>query len=420
MKSVIQWLAGNVASMLLSLVLAALAWVVAVEEADPTVENPFPQAVPVTIANLADGMVVVGEFADQVEFTIRAPQSVWETLQIEDFTAELNLDGLDAGVYDVPISWALDREPTRVVSVEPDTVRLEVVPETARTIPVQVHVEDEPALGYIMQTVAVTPSQVTVRGPSPYVALVVEAVAPVSVEDADATIEQDVRVQPYDEEGKPVSLVSMIPEQVSVRVPIELSVYYRSLGVKAVLTGTFASGYRITNISVNPPRVTVFGSPGVIAALPGFIETRPIDVEGAQDDVIVRPNLSVPHGVSVVMEEQPLVSVNIEPIQSSLTRAVTPTIQGLEPGLTATISPETVETILSGPLPLLESLTDADVRVMVNLLDLEPGTHQLEPQVVVPEGVVAQSVNPATVQVDILALPTRKEIESTTGATRFE
>jgi len=419
-KAALQWLVSNVPSMLLSLILAALAWVVAVEEADPTVEDPFPQTVPVTLSNLAEGMVVVGEFEEQVEFTVRAPESVWNSLQAEDFSAALNLEGLDAGVYQVPVSWALDRQPARVVLVEPDTILLELVPETEQTVPVRVQIEGEPALGYILQTAVVTPNQVTVRGPSPYVALATEVVASISVEDAEADLERDVRVQPYDSEGQSVPYVTLLPDAVNVRVPIQLSVYYRSLGVKAVLTGTFASGYRITNILVDPPRVTVFGNPSVIAALPGFIETKPIDVEGAQYDVVVRPALNIPQGISMVMDERPLVSVIIEPIQSSLTRVVTPTVQGLSPGLTATISPGTVEVILSGPLPLLESLTDDNVRVVLNLLDLEPSTHQLEPQVIVPDDVVAQSINPATVQVEIYVTPTSKEVESTKDPTRFE
>ena len=101
------------------------------------------------------------------------------------------------------------------------------------------------------------------------------------------------------------------------------------------------------------------------------------------------------------MDEQPIVTVSIEPIQSSQTAVITPEIQGLNPGFTFTVSPETVEVILSGPLPLLETLGPDDVRVVLDLFGLSEETHQIEPQIVVPEGVTAQSINPATVQVEI-------------------
>jgi len=43
---------------------------------------------------------------------------------------------------------------------------------------------------------------------------------------------------------------------------------------------------------------------------------------------------------------------------------------------------------------------------VLDLFELPGGTHQIEPQIVVPEGVTAQSINPATVQVEILVAQT--------------
>jgi hypothetical protein len=158
---------------------------------------------------------------------------------------------------------------------------------------------------------------------------------------------------------------------------------------------------------VDPPTVTVFGTPNIIGALPGFIETEAIDTEGAQADVIERPALNAPPNVAVVPGQQPVeVRVAVEAIQSSLTMEITPAIQGLGPSLTSTVSPQTVEVILGGPLPLLETLEADDVRVVLDLFGLPLGTHQIEPQVVVPEGITAQSILPPTVQVEILATRT--------------
>jgi hypothetical protein len=58
--------------------------------------------------------------------------------------------------------------------------------------------------------------------------------------------------------------------------------------------------------------------------------------------------------------------------------------------------------ILSGPLPLLEGLEPNDVRVVLDLFGLLVGSHQIEPQVVVPEGIVAQNILPAALQVEIM------------------
>lgn len=391
--------------MVLALVLASLAWVVAMEEGDPTLEERYSQPIPVTPPEPPEGMVLVGKFDARVQVTIRAPKSVWDALKADDFTASADPTGLDVGVHQVPIQVTLDRQPSQVVFFEPEYVTLELDAQAERSVPVHVQIEGVPTLGYLKRAATMVPREVAVSGPSTYVTRVVKAFASVSVQDANVNVEGEFPLQPQDSEGQPVPYVTLTPEVVKVRIPIEPSGYYRPLAVKVVLKGQIASGYRITNISVEPPTVVVFGAPEVIEALPGYIEA-PVDVEGAQAHVIERPALNVPPNVAVVPGQQVEVKVSVEAIPSSLTVEITPALQGLGPGLTATVSPETVEVILSGPLPRLETLEADDVRVVLDLFGLPRGMHQVKPHVVVPEGVTAQSINPATVQVEILTAPT--------------
>jgi YbbR domain-containing protein len=65
-----------------------------------------------------------------------------------------------------------------------------------------------------------------------------------------------------------------------------------------------------------------------------------------------------------------------------------------------------VDVIISGPVPILDALRADDVVVVLNLLNLEIGTHQVEPEVSVPNGLTVVSVNPATVQVIVSELIT--------------
>ncbi len=413
LKNGLRWLVGNSALILLALALSILAWIVAVEREDPTVEEQYPQLIPVSLSGLPEGMTVVGAFDEEVRAVVRAPQSVWQDISSEDFQADVDLSGLGSGVHQLFVRVSLDRSPSTVVSVEPRQVSVTLDRYVERLIPLQVHVTGKPALGYIVREPTVTPTQVAIGGPSSYVTQVVEAAVYLSVQDANASIEDEFPIQLLDEEDQVVPYVSAQTEEALVQVSIDLHAYYRPLVVKVILEGEFASGYRITNITVDPPSVTVFGSPDVINALPGYIETEPINLEGAQADVVVRPALDVPENVSVVMEEQPVVRISIQPIQSSRTIVVTPRARGLEPDLAAIISPETVEIILSGPLPMLESISpSADVRVELDLFDLSRGAYQIEPDVIVPEGVTTQSVLPSTLQVEIIRKPTPTPVVS--------
>lgn len=405
MKAALRWIASSVPLIALALILAVLAWVVAAEEADPTITERYAPSIPITPLGLSEEMVIVGGLNQRVQVTVRAPESVWRAITADDFSATVDLTGMEPGTHEVPVRVELSRGPSRLM-YEPESLTLELERSAERVVPVRVEPGGDPALGYIVQAAAATPGWVTVSGPSSYVNQVVHAVGQIFVGDASAVVEGELTLRPVDDEGRPVPYVALTPEVVHVRVPVELSEEYATLTVRPTRIGRVASGYRMTDITADPSTVNVRGAPDVLAALPGYIDTEPINVEGAQTNVVVQPALDVPPNVTLVSGQQVTVTVSIEPIQSSLTLEISPTLQGLAPGLTATVSPVDVEVFLSGPQPTLESLKAGDVRVILDLFDLARGTHQVELQGVVPEGVTLQSILPATVQVEISTAPT--------------
>jgi YbbR domain-containing protein len=173
-----------------------------------------------------------------------------------------------------------------------------------------------------------------------------------------------------------------------------------------------AEGYRQTNITVSPPNVLVF-SPDVamIEELPGFIETEELDISGVVDDIETVLSLNLPPGVSVIGDPNVLVQVGIAAINGSLSLTRPVELIGVLPGLEATVSPDVVEVIVFGPIPLLPSLTDVDVRVVVDLASLDEGVYQVTPDVIIlPDQVQLQVISPETVEVTIilaeLATPT--------------
>lgn len=406
-KSALQWAASNAPLVVLALILAVLTWIVALEEEDPTDEERFSQPIPITVRGRSEDMVIVGEFDERVQITVRAPRSVLDSLEIDDCVATVDLAGKEAGIHKVPVKVVLKKKPSDVRHIEPEYVTLELEPRAERLVPVHIEVGGEPAPGYLTQTSAITPTQTTASGPGSYVTQVVEALAWVSVQGASTDIGGELPLKPLDGKGQPVPNVTLAPAVAHVHVPIQQSSDHRALPVSPIQRGQIASGYRITGISVEPPTVNVRGAPYVLDALPGYIETEPIDVEGARTDVVVQPMLEVPPGITLTPPEQHVtVTVSIKAIQGSLTMKVVPELQSLEPGLTATISLASVEVILGGPLPLLETLESGDVHVILNLFEKQRGTHQIKPQVIKAEELVVLSINPATVQVEILTAPT--------------
>ena len=112
------------------------------------------------------------------------------------------------------------------------------------------------------------------------------------------------------------------------------------MAVKLLATGQVASGYRLTSITVNPPTVTVFSSdPKLVNQLPGFVETKPVDLNGLTDDSEFNVELDLPEGISLVSEPGVLVQIDIAPIEGNLKLTIPVEVLGLSPEFAAQISP---------------------------------------------------------------------------------
>ena len=154
--------------------------------------------------------------------------------------------------------------------------------------------------------------------------------------------------------------------------------------------------------------MTVFSTdPQIVNDLPGYVETASLDLTGAKDDLDVRLPLELPPGVSVVGDQTVTVQVGIAAIESSLTlSAMKVEVVGLAPDQAAEVSPETIDVILSGPLPLLDSLNKSDVRVIIEMNGESFGTYQRVPKIELNlTELRVESILPGTVEITIIPAP---------------
>jgi len=231
----------------------------------------------------------------------------------------------------------------------------------------------------------------------------------VNVSGLREDFDQTLPVEVLDEKGQTVEGVTVSPEAIHISLPVSQQGGYRDVAVKVIVSGRAASGYRLTDISVYPPIVTVFASdPQLVNNLPGIVETQPLSLQNAQENINTRLALNLPEGISIVGEQTVLIQAGISPIESSVTLGSEKVeIIGIDPGLTAQVSPMTVDVILSGPLPLLDTLTRQGVRVTVDLTGLGIGTHQVIPKVeVLISDIVVESILPNTLEVVISLIGT--------------
>lgn len=406
----LRWFGRNLGTFLLAFVLAIVVWVSAVVASDPNQEGVYPRAIDLEVIAQDPSLLMTNRVPTQVRITLNAPQSIWAELEQDPelIRAWIDLSGLDAGEYEVPVRTLVDISPVRTIRVEPAKVQVSLESLVTRLYPVEIRVTGDPALGYRRGAASLEPDEVSISGPQS----AVETVSDVYVEDdvsgSNETIEKSLVVQVVDVAGDPVADITVTPATVQLTQPINLLGGYRNVAVKVLTTGEVAEGYWLTNINVNPPNVTVFSSnPQLVNQLPGFVETNPLDLTGLSDDVDIRANLNLPEGVSLAGEESVLVRLSIAAREGSLPISLPIEAVGLSPEYAVDFSPEAVDVLLSGPLPILNNLNPAGIRVSVDLTGLEPGIYQVEPIVdLLPSQIQVAYILPASIEVNIEVAPT--------------
>lgn len=398
--------AANIRTFLLALVLGVAVWISAVTSADPDEVRVYPNPIPLEIIGNDPSLIITSNIPAGVEVTLRAPRSVWTQLTaLEDAVqATLDLSGLGAGEHRVDIQFRVLLRPYQIVLAAPETVTVVLEPSATRALPLEIAQSGIPAIGYQAGEVTISPSEVVISGPESLVNQAVHARVLVNLDGVRQDIEQLSPIQVLDEDNAIIRGLTVTPEVVQVNVPVSQQGGFRDVAVKVVVNGQIAAGYRLENISVFPPVVTVFSADSeLVNSLPGIVETQPLDLQDAEEDITARLSLNLPQNVTLVGAQTVQVTVVISPIQTSLTLLNQPIdVIGLTEGLAVRIFPQTVDVILSGPLPVLDALTPQGVKVRVDVTGLGLGTYQLVPVVdVLVDNVEVESILPGTIEVVI-------------------
>jgi YbbR domain-containing protein len=317
------------------------------------------------------------------------------------------LSGLSSGEHTQQIQLTITERPYQLIRMNPTAVTVNLESLISRTLPLVVSLGGQPAAGYQAGDTTRDVTEVSISGPESLVRQVERARVVTSLDGARESIDKALPIEVVDKENNIVQGLTINPESVRVNIPISQQAGFRDMAVKVVVQGQQAPGYRIENISVFPPVISIFSEDTeLVNELPGVVETLPLDLQDRNEDISTRLSLDLPENVTLVGPQTVQVQVSISPIQTSVTLPNLPIdVIGVAEGLSAQVFPQGVDVILSGPVPVLEALSAQDITVSVDANGLEIGVYQLEPDVdIFVENVSVRSILPETVEV-VIAVP---------------
>lgn len=395
-----------------SLVTAFGVWFVIQDVENPRVQGFIPSegeppAVEVVAKNAGD-YIVRDLDKSPVQVQVDSRKDDLSTLRPTDFQAYVDVQGIQPGSapVELPVRATSNRDGVRVIGVKPPTIRVTVVAAATKEVQVSVRRIGELPTGYRESPntdPTIEPAFVTVRGLPELVASVVTADVVVNLSGARGeTITAEGDLVPRSESGGEVT-VNLSQSRARVTMKIEQTFVQRTMAVTPSVVGAPLAGYRVSNVSVDPPTVIVNGPKAVVDSLTLGLGTERVDISGAKSDVVLTRAIEQPPNTALDRRSV-TVKVEIKPIECSAgtgvpcgatTFFVAPDV-GVPPvGLvrdTGTLL--SVEVRVSGPLAVVSVLRPADIKATVSLATGVAGTATYAVTVAPITGVRIEPVDP--------------------------
>lgn len=398
----------------ISLILAAALWAFVSFSENPNQRRNFDD-LPVVAENVPPGLVIVDEagiplqnLPYSVDVTIVAPMEIFSRVTRSSIQPYIDLSGYESGTHSVPVQIRLNQPQLQIVEIEPKQVPVRLEREITTTVPLNVRLIGQPPFSYEARKPEVgvggrTINQVIVRGPASQVQRVEEARIEIDISGQTNTIQAQRQPMPVDTTGSAVAGVTIIPQQLEVRVPIISSAGLKRVPVLAKWRGVPADGYALVRITPAPAFVEIVGRAATLDNV-SFVETQPVDISGASEPFTRSTRLILPEGVALSnpQEAEVQVEVIIQPVDLnfSLSLQVPVVPVNLEPGLNAIIEPQLLRVSLSGSTQSLMALRSGDLEATIDLQGLGPGTYTIMPQLNLPAGINLESaLEPVTVTI---------------------
>jgi len=290
----------------LAIFLATVVWVVVARINDPVSSNTFNN-VKVTLLN-ADTLINEGKVfqvldkSDQVRVTVRAPQSVMNSISVSDITVYADLSEISEEGK-VPIVCNLDRAESIVL--DHNELLVNVEDKKTRYINISYEIVGAVGEGCVQGKVNLDRNRIEISGPASDVDKVSYAKVIIDLDGALKTISADMEIGLYDSDNRRIESENIIKQTDYVTATVTV-LSTKEVPVIATVTGEVSPDCLFTDdIFIDPEVVTIAGDTGVLNTITAIQITDPVDINGATSDVVATYDLSnyIPTGVSIADDD---------------------------------------------------------------------------------------------------------------------
>lgn len=390
---------NNLIYKVIAVLLALLLWLYVTADKNPPIEKSLNLSI--NYENLSEDLTITSK-NENVAIKIKGDEKVISSLGLKDFKASVDLSKAKIGEQEltVLISNPLGIE---ITEIYPKEVHVNIDKIAEKQVPVEVALLGQTAHGYSSFKASVKPSQVVIRGPSSILDTLVEARADVNLNSAQSNLVLNLPIRVQDKWGNwyGTDTLTFIPNTVEVFIPIIQDTPSKTVPVKPTLTGKPAEGYQIARIVVEPETVKILGNFNKLDTI-DRVQTLPISLANASEDIIQEIDLSVPSGVTLLYGTRVKVMVQIEESAVQKTFTIPIAVHNNNSDQKVILDNSTATIKIEGKKEIIDKISQEDLQVFIDVASKELGTHELEVQIDVPGDLQVVSVEPAKVNIEII------------------
>lgn len=380
-------LINNLGLKILSIFLAFFVWLIVVNVQNPV--NRRSREVTLEIENeqvltaARKTYEIVGKNTVTVNFDVHTRDEY--KIRPTDFRAYIDLAELYdvTGSVQVKVEVLNNKELISDTEARPGVIRVKTEELQTKPFELAVDTQGEPADGYALNGVTLSPSYVTVEGPVSQVGLISYAGVEIQI-DSEMTGDTQGVVEPtfYDANGNELT----ISDRIKVNTPeIQYQLLInkvKNLPLDFDVSGTVAAGYQYTGVECSTRNVAVIGLKSNLASINRIsIPASELNISGATADKVVTVDLRdyLPEGVELAESENPQVEIRIK-VERLVNRTVTLTDGDIirenpSEELRYRLVPNRIEVVIQGLSEDLDSLSGADLEATLDLANLQEGSH---------------------------------------------
>ena len=302
---------------------------------------------------------------------------------LDEHKLTLDLNDLSAGTHKVNLKY---NNPIQTLDykLDPSRITLVVYPKVSesRTVTVDILNTDKLNQTLVISSVTLDKSEVIIKSYKEKLEDVASVKALVDVnalntKTAGTYTLENVKLVAYDENGTEISDVEIVPETVTATVVVTSP--SKVVPIEIVPVGEVASGSAISSITSNVTKVTLYGEEAILDEI-DKLEVE-IDVNGLSKDKTYQETIVKPVGVRSMSDTAITIKIKMESETSKEFENIPIEFENLDTSkyraLAGSADETKVNVVVKGVSNVLNKLDKEDIKVYVDLSNLEPGTHEV-------------------------------------------